>query len=246
MLELLHDLPDQVVAVTATGEVTGEDYKSVLIPAVEERLAKHRRLRLLYVLGSGFSGFTGAAAWEDTKIGMRHFTDFERIAVVTDTEWVRNMVKAMGFVLPGDVRTYAEDSLDDAKSWVSAPSPRGQLAFELLQDQRVLVLEPRDELVASDFERVADEVDPFIDQVGGLAGLVVVAEEFPGWDDFAALTAHFRFVREHHDKIRRVALVTGSQFLSALPRLAGLFVAAEVRRFAMQDRAAAMDWASGG
>ena len=170
MLELLNDLPDRVVCVKAIGEVTAQDYQDTLVPAVEERLARHRRVRLLYVLGEAFTGFTGAAAWEDAKIGMRHFASFER---------------------------------------------------------------------------VAREVDPIIDRVGGLAGLVVVAEEFPGWDDFAAFTAHFRFVREHHRSIRRVARVTSSRFLSALPGLAGLFVDAEVKQFPLEQRAEAMTWAAG-
>ncbi len=244
MLELLSDLPDRVVGVKAKSEVTAQDYQTVLVPAVEEKLARYKRLRLLYVLGDEFAGFTGAAAWEDAKIGMSHFGSFERIAVVSDTEWIQHMVKALGFVIPGDVRLYAQAEFDQARSWIAAPPSPGKLKFELLQHQRVLVLEPRDELEASDFERVAREIDPFIDRIGGLAGLVVVTEEFPGWDDFAAFMAHFRFVREHHKKIRRVALVTSSRFLSALPRLAGLFVDARIKQFPPGERAAALAWAA--
>jgi hypothetical protein len=95
------DLPDQVLGVIAKGEVTAEDYRGVLIPEVESKLAKHKKLRLLYVLGEEFTGFTGGAAWEDASVGMRHFTSFERIAVVSDLDWVRRMVKALGFVVPG-------------------------------------------------------------------------------------------------------------------------------------------------
>lgn len=245
MLEQLDGLPGRVVGVEAKGEVTAHDYQAVLVPAVEEKLAQFKRLRLLYVLGKEFTGFTGAAAWEDAKVGMRHFTDFERIAVVSDTEWVRHMVKAFGFAIPGEVRVYAGDDLDQARVWISEPPSRGSLEFELLEDERVLLLEPKDELEAGDFERVAAEIDPFIDRVGGLAGLMIVAEEFPGWDDFAAFSAHFRFVREHHDKIRRVALVTSSRFMSALPGLAGRFVDAEVKQFPFNERAAALSWVSG-
>ena len=245
MLELLSDLPDRIVGVKAKGEVTAQDYQATLVPAVEERLARHKRLRLLYVLGEEFTGFTGAAAWEDAKIGMRHFASFERIAVISDAEWIQHMVKAFGFVIPGEVRIYSQSGFDEARSWITSPSSPGKLEFELLEEQGLLVLKPRDELEANDFERVAKEVDPFIDRVGGLAGLVVITEEFPGWDDFAAFTAHFRFVREHHGSIRRVALVTSSRFLAALPRLAGLFVDAEVKQFPMDQRAEALAWAAG-
>ena len=79
---------------------------------------------------------------------------------------------------------------------------------------------------------------------GQLNGLMIVAEHFPGWDDFAALTSHIRFVREHHQKIRRIAFVTADRVLSAVPRFASRFVDAEVRAFAMDQRDEAHVWVS--
>jgi len=244
LLRLIPDLPDHVLGVSAHDEVTGEDYESILVPAIENKAASHHRLRLLYVLGPEFTGFTGAAAWEDAKVGMRHFTAFERIAVVTDVDWVARMVRAFGFVLPGDVRVYDSASAAQAQSWVCEPAPTGRLEFELHEDQSLLILRPHGELEAGDFERVGSAVDPFIERSGGLAGLVIIAEEFPGWDDFFALSSHFRFVREHHAKIRRVAFVTDSRFLSALPRFARWFVDAELKTFDPASRDAAITWAT--
>ena len=68
------------------------------------------------------------------------------------------------------------------------------------------------------------------------------AERFPGWDSFAALTTHIRFVRSHESRIRRVAVVTDSPLLELLPALAQHFVKAEVRRFSFEQRDAAFDW----
>lgn len=244
MLRLLEDLPDQVLGVEALGEVTAEDYREVLVPAVEARLGRHARVRLLYVLGKAFDGFSGGATWEDAKLGMHHFTAFERVAVVTDRDWLKGMVKAFGFALPGEVATFETGQLAEARAWIGDLRGPGSLEFELREDVGVLILRPRDELVAADFERVEAVVDPYLTESGGLAGLMVVADEFPGWDSFPAMTAHFRFVREHQDKLRRVALVTSDRFLSALPRLAQRFLAAEVRRFEPGDEEAALRWTS--
>ena len=242
MLETIPDLPDYVVGLKATGKVEANDYRSVLMPAVEARLERQPRVRLLYVLGDGFDGFTGGAAWEDAKVGMTHFTHFERVAVVTDDDLIEGLVKAFGFVLPGEVRLYDTGELEDAREWISETPSAGKLDFEFLRDSRVLVLEPKDQLEVADFARVAAEIDPVIEEAGGLAGIVIVAPRFPGWDDFAAFTSHFEFVRRHHDKIRRLALVTEDRFLSALPRLASRFVEAEVRRFPVTERDAALLW----
>ena len=56
MLELTPDLPDNVVGIRASGQVAAEDYESVLIPAIEARLAQRDRVRVLYHLGPDFTG----------------------------------------------------------------------------------------------------------------------------------------------------------------------------------------------
>ncbi len=242
MIEVMNDLPERVLGLKASGEVTAEDYKTVLVPAIEEQLTKHKKVRLLYVIGHEFKGYTGGAAWEDAKVGMKHLTSFERVAVVTDVDWIENVIKAFGFAVPGEVRVFDGDDFEEARQWISEPTSTGHLSFDLIDDQGVLVLQPQGELEAADFERLGAEVDPFIEKAGALNGLMIVAEHFPGWDDFAALTSHIRFVREHHSKIRRVALVTADRLVSAVPRMASRFVDAEVRAFPMDGRDEALLW----
>ena len=242
MIEVITDLPERVLGVKASGEVSANDYKTVLVPAIEEKLTKHKKARLLYVLGDEFEGYTSGAAWEDAKVGMKHLTSFERVAVVTDVDWIEKMVKAFGFALPGEVRVFDDDDLDEARIWISeTPSP-GHLSFELLEEQGVLIMQPDGELEAADFERVSARLDPYLQEAGVLNGVMIVAEHFPGWDDLAALTAHVRFVRDHQAKIRRVALVTSDRLVSSVPRLASRFVGAEVRAFPMQERDEALLW----
>ncbi len=167
MIEQLTDLPDRILGLKASGEVTADDYKQVLVPALEEKLSQHRKVRLLYVIGDGFKGYTSGAAWEDAKVGMKHLTAFERVAVVTDVDWIENMVKAFGFVMPGEVRVFDDDDLEEARTWISEPPATGDLRFELLSETGVLVLEPRGELEAGDFERLSAAVDPYIESKGG-------------------------------------------------------------------------------
>lgn len=246
MIEVMTDLPDRVLGLNASGEVTANDYKTVLVPAIEEKLTKQKKVRLLYVFGDEFTGYSGGAAWEDAKVGMKHLTSFERIAVVTDVDWIEKMVKAFGFALPGEVRVFDDDDLENARRWISEPPSKGHLSFELIEDRGVLILQPKGELEAADFERLSAEVDPYIAKAGGLNGLMVVAEHFPGWDDFAALSSHVRFVREHHSKIRRVAIVTADRLVSALPRIASRFLDAEVRAFPVDERDEALLWVGEG
>jgi hypothetical protein len=106
----------------------------------------------------------------------------------------------------------------------------------------ILYLRPTSSLEKEDFAQLAKLVDPHIAQSGDLAGLVVEAPKFPGWDSFGALAAHMRFVRDHHQHIRKIALVTDSAMGNVAQRLASHFVAAEIRHFSSGEIDAANRW----
>ena len=116
------------------------------------------------------------------------------------------------------------------------------IRFELLKDIGVLLVEPRDALSAEDFREIAREIDPYILENGKLAGLLIDAKSFPGWDSFGALIQHMKFVRDHHRNIDRVAAVTDSAFLKIVPRIADHFAHPEIRVFASEEKKEALDW----
>ena len=110
----------------------------------------------------------------------------------------------------------------------------------------VLYLRPRAALAQDDFIEVARTVDPYIEETGNLAGLVIEAPAFPGWESLGAMAAHFRFVRDHHKHITKVALVTDSALGNAAEHLASHFVSAEIRHFPSAEIAAAKQWVTKG
>ncbi len=116
--------------------------------------------------------------------------------------------------------------------------------YELNRDAGILIVEPEGPLEAADFERLNQEVDPYIAGKGQLAGLMIYTKSFPGWEDLAAFLSHMRFVRTHVLKIRRIAAVTDSA-LAILPQLAGLFAAAKIHHFDYAKRDAALEWLKG-
>lgn len=119
MVERIPDLPDNVLGFTARGTVTASDYESVIVPAVEALLARQGKARFLYHLGAEFSGFEAAAVWDDTKLGLKHLRGWERMAVVSDVEWIRAAIRIFGLAIPGHVRVFHDRELGEAKRWVS-------------------------------------------------------------------------------------------------------------------------------
>ena len=57
MMQLIPDMPANVIGLIASGHITGEDYERVAIPAVEAALKTHERIRMLYQVASDFDGF---------------------------------------------------------------------------------------------------------------------------------------------------------------------------------------------
>lgn len=120
MLELMPHLPDHVVGIVASGEVSANDYESVLVPAIEAALAAHGGVRIVYQIGPAFTGFSAGAAWEDMKLGIAHLRAWKRVAVVTDVEWVSAAMRLFAFAVPCPLRQFANSELETALRWVAA------------------------------------------------------------------------------------------------------------------------------
>lgn len=119
MIEIIPDLPENIVAVVASGKVTGEDYEKVLISAIEDKIRAHGKIRMLYQLGPDFTGFTSGAMWDDAKVGIWHLTAFEKVAVVSDVDWIIDAVKIFKFAIPCPVKTFRNEEFSEAKTWIS-------------------------------------------------------------------------------------------------------------------------------
>jgi len=120
MIEQLTDFPGSVVAFVCSGRVTKADYDAVLVPAVAKALQTHDKVRLYYETGPDFAGIDLGAVWEDFKVGLESFTRWERIAVVTDVEWIEHSVRFFGFLMPGMTRLFSRSEAAQARQWVRA------------------------------------------------------------------------------------------------------------------------------
>lgn len=120
------------------------------------------------------------------------------------------------------------------------------LKANLHKDSGILLLRPSGKLMAADFENLAKLVDPYISKNKKLKGLMIEAEKFPGWNDFAAMVSHVRFVKDHHKLIEKIAVVSDDNFLSKAPAVAKHFVRAKVQHFELARRDEAMAWISKG
>ncbi|MGD9544943.1 MAG: STAS/SEC14 domain-containing protein [Methylocystis sp.] len=120
MIEQLPNFPDAVVAIVCKGRVTKADYDSVLIPAVQDAFKKHGKVRIYYEISPDFTGFEPGAMWQDFRVGMEHLTAWERVALVTDVEWIRHTMQLFSFLMPGETKSFSLAQAGEARAWIAA------------------------------------------------------------------------------------------------------------------------------
>lgn len=119
MLRRMTDMPAGTIGFEAIGEVEDDDWEETVEPVLRREIAEGRDLRLLYLLGPETKEVEGDAMKADTGFRARHATAFERVAVVSDEDWMRPALSALSFLLPGKAKGFRVRDLADAKTWLA-------------------------------------------------------------------------------------------------------------------------------
>jgi SpoIIAA-like len=122
MIERLEDMPEGTIGLRATGRVTRDDYRELLLPAMRSA-AEAGEVRMVFAVGPGFEEFEPGALIEDTKagitLGVGHPHAWKRTALVTDVDWITKAVHMFAWLTPGEIMVRGLDELEEAKRWVA-------------------------------------------------------------------------------------------------------------------------------
>ena len=123
MIERLDGMPPGTLGFRATGKLTGDEYRDLLLPAMRAA-AEAGEVRMVFVVGPGFEKFEPGALLEDSKVGLTlglgHLSAWKRTALVTDVEWITKTFHMFAWMAPGEVMIRGLDGLEEAKAWVAA------------------------------------------------------------------------------------------------------------------------------
>lgn len=86
---------------------------------MEATLSDFDKIRIPFHMGEDPEPVEGEAAWEDAKVGMKHFSSFEKCTVVSDKKWIRRSIKLFGYLVPGEVKLFNNAHLDEAEAWIA-------------------------------------------------------------------------------------------------------------------------------
>ncbi|TMV06340.1 STAS/SEC14 domain-containing protein [Ruegeria sediminis] len=242
MISITTHMDGALIEAELSGEVTSSDYADMLVPAVEAALTEHDRIRLLVIMGQEFSGYDLGAAWADTKLGLGHWSGFDRVAVVSDQRWVQTGVRLAAPIMPCPVQVFDLADLETARRWIR--ESLGSIHVIGLEGPCIQV-KLQGELNPEAYERAEGDLDARIRERNGFR-LLLDLSDFEGWQGISALTAHFHLVRNHAPLLERAAIVGDKAWQRIAQRVGRHLVKAETQFFPSDEMEHAKAWLAAG
>ena len=112
-----------------------------------------------------------------------------------------------------------------------------------IDDGNIVHATPHGKISETDIRDTAGpQIDRLLRDKGHLSGVLVDAREFEGWEDFSAFAAHVKFIKDHHDKVDKIAVINGGENHDFLKRIFSLVPHIEFRFFAGDEEQTAEQW----
>lgn len=117
MITLIPDVPENIAAFKANGEITKEDFENLVFPHVKAKVNIFNELNYLLYLDTDLDQFTSGAWFQDALLGLKNITKWNRAAIVTDKKGVQNFTDIFSVLMPGEFKSFPKDDLANAIFW---------------------------------------------------------------------------------------------------------------------------------
>lgn len=170
----------------------------------------------------------------------------DRIAIISDDDWVRTGARLESALLPGVVyEVYDDDEADAARAWIlgEADAPHTGAVRELdIGKPNIAAFALSGRLDREESERgVAMVQERFED--ADCRNLLLVIENWHGFDLDRLLSRKVLSGKlEIANKLDRYAIVGGPKWVRRYAEFTGAFVKAEIKAFELEDREEAIAW----
>jgi len=130
------EVHENLLEIRLHGTLNRSDYEQ-FVPETEKLMSKYGKIRLLMIMDV-FHGWDAGALWDAVKWNSRHFRQIERLAVVgekaievrntsgafdlsvrREVHWQKWMTNFSRPFTHADVRYFAHDQLDAARTWIN-------------------------------------------------------------------------------------------------------------------------------
>jgi len=100
----------------AVGKLTHQDYE-VITPMIDAALQGVQDPKVKAILDvTEMQGWELRAAWDDFRLGLKHGSEFDKVAIYGNKDWQQLAAKVGSWFISGDARFF--DNRDDALAWL--------------------------------------------------------------------------------------------------------------------------------
>lgn len=117
MITLIPDVPENIAAFKANGEITKEDFENLVFPHVKAKVNTFNELNYLLYLDTDLDQFTFGAWFQDALLGLKNITKWNRAVIVTDKKGVQNFTDIFSVLMPGEFKSFPKEDLANAIFW---------------------------------------------------------------------------------------------------------------------------------
>ncbi|WP_036477850.1 STAS/SEC14 domain-containing protein [Myxosarcina sp. GI1] len=118
-IKLIPHKPDNIIGINIDGKIEVEDIDRV-IELIEKQLQRRGKLRV-YAEVENWTGMSLEAFIKDLKFSLQHFKDFEKEAIVSDRQWLKNLAAVGNSLFSGiEVKHFTFADRDKALKWISS------------------------------------------------------------------------------------------------------------------------------
>lgn len=117
MIEILDVGAGNIIGCKIDGKIDNDDILKIS-RLVDDKIQIYTKLRV-YVELINLEGISFEALMNDLKLAVKHYSKFERKAVVTDKKWIQTISPIAGRLFPGiEVKCFSFADRDRAVEWI--------------------------------------------------------------------------------------------------------------------------------
>ncbi|MCH5720943.1 SpoIIAA family protein [Niabella hibiscisoli] len=118
MITEIKNISDTIVAFKASGTISGHDFETSLVPAIQQYKRQHKELNYMLVLEHDLSSFSINWWIKSLWLAIRDWSSWQRCAIISDLDGLKNFTNETCKDIPGELRIYPHEQIDDAIRWL--------------------------------------------------------------------------------------------------------------------------------
>ncbi|NNC71476.1 MAG: STAS/SEC14 domain-containing protein [Sphingomonadaceae bacterium] len=238
---------DDVIAFRMTGHVDRAEVEAVL-DRLEKALDLHRKTHM-FVEIEAFKGFDVSAITHDLTRSLKllgKLKRFGRVAIVSDTSWIRWASKVESALLPFvSYETFKADERDKALAWVKGEQrlPHGAAIKKIETDRpNVFGFELDGKISSEELKEIAEEFNSILDKEEKV-NVIARIKTYDGLELEGLLESDFWAMKlAGYKKLDRYAVVGGPEWMKRWGDLLSPLFRVNIQFFDEDEEGQAWEW----